>query len=92
MTTYMYCNLVINFTKFLLQHNRPVFFYKLCNPHSTPTFKTEALCLGSNVQLGINGFYCEMDGKYVQHYLGSNPRRTSLLRPHPSVILTASVV
>ena len=29
----------------------PVFFYKLCNPHGTPTYKTKALCLVSNVQL-----------------------------------------
>ena len=31
--------------------------------HSTPTFKTEALYLISNVQL-IKRFYCEMNGKY----------------------------
>ena len=31
--------------------------------HSTPTFKTEALHLVSNVQL-IKCFYCEMNGKY----------------------------
>ena len=37
--------------KFLLQHYRPVFFYKLCNPHGMPTFKTKALHLVSNVQL-----------------------------------------
>ena len=28
-----------------------VFFYKLCNLHGTPTFKTEALRLVSSVQL-----------------------------------------
>ena len=30
---------------------RPILFYKLRNPHGTPTFKTEALRLVSNVQL-----------------------------------------
>ena len=29
----------------------PVFFYKLRNLHGTPTYKTKALCLVSNVQL-----------------------------------------
>ena len=37
--------------KFLLQHYWPVLFCKLRNPHSMPIFKTEALCLLSNVQL-----------------------------------------
>ena len=39
--------------KFLLQHYKPVFFNKLRNPHGTPTFKTKALCLVSNVQLDM---------------------------------------
>ena len=43
-------------------HYRPVLFYKLRNSHSTPTFKTEALRLVSNVKLVK--FYCEMNGKY----------------------------
>ena len=37
--------------KFLLQHYRPVLFYRLRNPHGMPTFKTDALRLVSNVQL-----------------------------------------
>ena len=32
-------------------HYRPVFFYKICNLHSTPTFKTESLRIFDNVQL-----------------------------------------
>ena len=39
------------YAKILTVTYRPVFFYKLRNPHSTPTIKTEALRLVSNVQL-----------------------------------------
>ena len=38
------------FTRISVTH-RPVLFCKLRNPHDTPTFKTEALHLVSNVQL-----------------------------------------
>ena len=37
--------------KFLLEHYRPVIFYKLRNPQGTFTLKTEALHLLSNVEL-----------------------------------------
>ena len=37
--------------KFLLKHYRTVFFYKLRNLHGMLTFKTEVLCLISNVEL-----------------------------------------
>ena len=39
------------YAEILTVHYRPVFFYKLHNPHGMPTFKTEALRLVSDVQL-----------------------------------------
>ena len=39
------------YAEILTVAHRPVFFYKFRNPHGTPTFKTEALRLVSNVQL-----------------------------------------
>ena len=46
---------------------RPVFFYKLCNPHSVPTFKTEELHLVSNVQLVKWLLPC--NEQQTQHYI-----------------------
>ena len=53
--------------KFLLYHYRPVFFYKLRNPHGTPTFKTEELRLVSNVQLVKRLLPC--NERQIQRYL-----------------------
>ena len=50
-------------------------FFKLCNPHGTPTFKTEVVCLVSNVQLV--GFQHVMNSKYsvTLLFFGSNLRQ-----------------
>ena len=37
-------------SKAKIQHYKPVFFYKLCYMHGTPTFETEALRLFINLQ------------------------------------------
>ena len=76
--------------KLLLQHCRPVFFYKLRNPHSTPTYKTNALRLVSNVQLVKRLLPCNK--RQIQHYLALLSRRASLLRPRPSTVSIANTV
>ena len=43
------------------------FFYKVCNLHGTPTFKTEELRLVSNVQLVKRLLPCNK--RQIQHYL-----------------------
>ena len=53
--------------KFLRNNYRPVFFYKLRNPHGTPTIKTKALRLVSNVQLVKRLLPC--NERQIQHYL-----------------------
>ena len=58
------------------------------------SFATHTICLKRFVLLvtysWLNPFYYVIDRKY-NILFGSNSRRASLLRPHPSVILTASV-
>ena len=58
----------------------------------TPTFKTEALRLVSNVQLVKQLLPC--NEQQIQHYLffGSNSRRALLLRPRPSILSIASAI
>ena len=45
----------------ILTVTRPVFYYRLRNPHSTPTFKLKSFVL-LVMYCWLNGFYCEMNG------------------------------
>ena len=42
----------------------------------------------------LNGFYCVMNSKYsvTLLFFGSNSRRASLLRPHPSIVSIANAI
>ena len=74
---------------------RPAFFYKLQNPHVTPTFKTETLLL-LVMYSWLNGYLLRKE-RLIQHYLAlfstvTHDALRSLLRPHPSVISIASAI
>ena len=67
--------------------------YKLRNLHDTPTFKTEALCLVSNVQLFKRLLL--WNERLTLHYLAlirQLLRLAPLLRPRLPVISIASVI